>query len=700
MSDKIAEELEQHRVRFERVKELRNIGFNVVPLGIRSKITPYKWKAYQTERVTEDVLDCWYSSENERNWALLQGAISGTVTMEADDDKALRLMAERCPETPVKQKSRKGEHWLYRYPGGHVGNRLKIRVGGDKYNLDIKGDGGFIVAPLSVHPSGHIYHEITPWTKELIQAAPVFDPTWLGLDQRDRPEWDADHDDAVDAPDMPPMRIRLDAAQKWLKRQHGAKQGQGDGADGYCLALAMKLLWGFALSKDSAKDLLWDWGQRHDNQDGHGAWYPWAHQQIGHKIDDAARKLYRGRPGDLLPKNWHHGLEAEIDKIIKPAGTATTITNETQVKKADDFAAKMDDWTKQAQKPITFETWDQTCTIAANQKEDWLIPHWAECGCLHILTGLPFSGKSSIVAEIVACMATGIPFCDMQVQQVPLLVLDLENKERIIVKRIKNALGGDHGDLKRLWHRVNPVHIARPLTNSYLRTCIEAVKQTTGTDKGLVVIDTMRSAFAGSGKKENDNDDMGAILYPLQALAQQTNWAVLVLHHNNKSSGHFSGAGVIAGAADYLWNWTSDKAKLTGELAMDGGRDDHQYPLQFRYDMDTQRNIFLGKSTERLATEAKEKHDQTLAPWLSLLPSDPDKAVDKDYLRTEALKAKLLDPLVQVKAHIKTVERRMQEGINSQYVGFVGGGGRSDRYRFHLTQTGMSAVVRVQAQHA
>ena len=37
MSDKIAEELEQHRVRFERVKELRNIGFNVVPLGIKSK---------------------------------------------------------------------------------------------------------------------------------------------------------------------------------------------------------------------------------------------------------------------------------------------------------------------------------------------------------------------------------------------------------------------------------------------------------------------------------------------------------------------------------------------------------------------------------------------------------------------------------------------------------------------------------------
>src|SRR5690242_2119657 len=106
-----------HRERFGRVKELWGMGFNVVPLGIRSKITPYKWKQYQTERVTEGDLDAWYGRENERNWALLQGAISGTVTVEADDDDALRLLAERCPDTPVKQKSRKGEHWVYRHPG-------------------------------------------------------------------------------------------------------------------------------------------------------------------------------------------------------------------------------------------------------------------------------------------------------------------------------------------------------------------------------------------------------------------------------------------------------------------------------------------------------------------------------------------------------------------------------------------------------
>jgi hypothetical protein len=207
-----------------------------------------------------------------------------------------------------------------------------------------------------------------------------------------------------------------------------------------------------------------------------------------------------GRPGDKLPPHWHHDLEAEVDKYIQAPAPVMNGTADPPVTKAVAPAAKVEDSTRKAQPPVSFETWEQTCTIAAEQREDWLIPHWAEFGGLHILTGLPFSGKSSIVAEIVACMATGKPFCTMPVQPAPLLVLDLENRERVIVKRIKNALGGDQGDLNRLWHRVNPARIPRPLTNGFVRTCIDALKGSMdGADKGLVVIDTLRSAFAGCG---------------------------------------------------------------------------------------------------------------------------------------------------------------------------------------------------------
>jgi hypothetical protein len=146
-----------------------------------------------------------------------------------------------------------------------------------------------------------------------------------------------------------------------------------------------------------------------------------------------------------------------------------------------------------------------------------------------------------------------------------------------------------------------------------------------------------------------------------------------------------------------LWNWTSDKAKFTGQLAMDGGRDDHQYPLEFKYDMATQRNVFLGKSPERAAAEAQEKNDAALAPWLALLPTDPAKAVDKEHLRVEGVKLRLLDAGVQSKTHTKIIERRLQEAINSKYCAFTGGGGRGDPYHFYRTASGTSLVARVQS---
>ncbi len=54
--------------------------------------------------------------------------------------------------------------------------------------------------------------------------------------------------------------------------------------------------------------------------------------------------------------------------------------------------------------------WDEVCRVADSQTEDWLVPGWAEFGTLLLLTGLPFSGKSMLVAEMIAAMALDKPF--------------------------------------------------------------------------------------------------------------------------------------------------------------------------------------------------------------------------------------------------------------------------------------------------
>ena len=45
-----------------------------------------------------------------------------------------------------------GRHLYFRHPGGHVPNRVGIQLG-----IDVRGDGGYVVAPPSVHPNGGHY---------------------------------------------------------------------------------------------------------------------------------------------------------------------------------------------------------------------------------------------------------------------------------------------------------------------------------------------------------------------------------------------------------------------------------------------------------------------------------------------------------------------------------------------------------------
>lgn len=75
---------------------------------------------------------------------------------------------------------------------------------------------------------------------------------------------------------------------------------KGDGADRRCTALTMKLLFGFALPVDSVQAMLSEWGQKQDQLDDAGDWYPWTDKDITRKIDWCLGKEYRGKIGDRI----------------------------------------------------------------------------------------------------------------------------------------------------------------------------------------------------------------------------------------------------------------------------------------------------------------------------------------------------------------------------------------------------------------
>ena len=372
--------------------------------------------------------------------------------------------------------------------------------------------------------------------------------------------------------------------------------------------------------------------------------------------------------------------DSQLDEIIRPFDPA--LLGGTKPQK-DDWCAQLHKAT-QGPKVVKLETWAETCAIADSQVEDWLLPGWCEFGCTHILSGLPFSGKSTIVSELLAAMAQGGSFAGMRVQQVPFILLDLENKERILVKRLRRALAGDQGRIADLYSRVNPMDIKRPVTPDFVGQCIKAVRQRIIAPKGLVVIDTLRSAF---GADELSPQEIYNIIIPFKRLAEATHWAVVILHHNAKYSNKYSGNTAIAGAVDYLWNWTKDGQAMTGTMEWEG-RDDVQSSLEFKFDMDLQRNIFVGTTGEIKKQEKEDANEAAIGQVLQYVPENIYEAAALEYLFST------------VQEHHpdmteRTVRRRIDHAYEQHLCLRTGDGKRGDPHRYYLSEPGRAVVNKV-----
>lgn len=138
-----------------------SMGFAVLPLKPRGKEPNI---AHGVKDATADVaqVKAWWERHPNDNIGLAMGAASGgivAIDIDVDEDAGkdgydtLRTWENahgELPETATSITGRGGYHMLYRMAG--VGNS----VGRDSA-VDIRSDGGFIVAPPSVHPNGVAY---------------------------------------------------------------------------------------------------------------------------------------------------------------------------------------------------------------------------------------------------------------------------------------------------------------------------------------------------------------------------------------------------------------------------------------------------------------------------------------------------------------------------------------------------------------
>ncbi|MEX5711981.1 bifunctional DNA primase/polymerase [Parafrankia sp. FMc6] len=135
------------------------IGWPVVPLLPRGKrpILPDWTNAASTDR---DVIRGWWARWPDANVGIATGPRSGLAVLDLDPRSGgaeslteLETRVGLLPGTAMVVTGSDGVHFYYRHPGTKVVSRAHSLGRG----LDVKADGGQVVAPPSVHPNGSRY---------------------------------------------------------------------------------------------------------------------------------------------------------------------------------------------------------------------------------------------------------------------------------------------------------------------------------------------------------------------------------------------------------------------------------------------------------------------------------------------------------------------------------------------------------------
>jgi hypothetical protein len=134
-------------------------GWSVIPIEPRGKRPLVPWLELQSRRAAAEEIDGWFGRWPDANVGLVTGRVSGLVVVDVDPRhggagslERLREAHGPLPLTVEAETGGGGRHLYFAYPGVVLANRVGILPG-----IDLRADGGCVVAPPSRHPSGRRY---------------------------------------------------------------------------------------------------------------------------------------------------------------------------------------------------------------------------------------------------------------------------------------------------------------------------------------------------------------------------------------------------------------------------------------------------------------------------------------------------------------------------------------------------------------
>lgn len=128
-------------------------GYSVIPLQPGDKKPLTRWEEFSRRRASIEEIREWWRKTPNANVGLIMGQISNTIAVDIDTDRGgnAERVYEIAPTNLISRTGGGGYHLIYNYNNEIDRNKV------GKNGVDIRSNGGYIVAPPSIHNNGKQY---------------------------------------------------------------------------------------------------------------------------------------------------------------------------------------------------------------------------------------------------------------------------------------------------------------------------------------------------------------------------------------------------------------------------------------------------------------------------------------------------------------------------------------------------------------
>lgn len=467
-------------------------GWSVFPIKARSKEPLVDWSEFQDRHATSEEVHRWWGNGQNHNIGIVTGKISGLVVVDVDVNKggnSIDILSE-CITDLISETGTGGNHLFYEHPGGEerIRNRVAVRPG-----IDIRGDGGYVVAAPSIHPlTGKPYS----WVKS---GRPGTLPVWTRGGSRGPAGASPGNGIGSDAP-------------KWLAEALG---GVGLGERNSTAARLAGYFASKGIPKDVTGTLLQNWNSKNQA--------PLPARELATTLDSiyAAAK---NSPLVLPPGDYSQArpLSPDFEQAHQQLSGQNPDTP-FPLLSFGNFGVK----------------------YGANLEVGWTIRDWLPKSTIAFVISPPGSFKTWLTLDLAISVASGLPFLGQYPVDGlgPVMVLQQEDFLGDVNKRIGVILGQRFGLEWRSdgnWFEAPAVprlpiyvHDARQLKFENTETVKKFAETVLMIKPRLVIIDPLYSATTSADFMAQAAERM----FVLKQLRDRVGTSFVVVHHTSKGKG-------------------------------------------------------------------------------------------------------------------------------------------------------------------